>query len=295
MSVKLNSVEEIAAEIRESLSKAYKEIANWDVQEPEREEVELAKYFVERAFIQSLTFLEAAGLNQTFSALAAINEAAKENYAEYSVFSEGAYLVWAAKLEAYLKGIETIFVGSQSGRVTKELIDILRATQYSITDRNCFSSVLQNEDHVHSRIEAVLRCVFTDLRHKPPIAKPIKNFEPDTGIPSLKTLIEYKYVESLQDVKRVVDEVLADTRGYSSKSWERFIYVIYETTRLKPESEWRQMLRENDVPENTDVVVISGEARDPNAVPTGRVQSKKVASARLRSAKKLPSTRAAPR
>lgn len=284
--LKLREVEEIVAEIRESLSKAYKEISNWDVQEPEREEVESAKYFVERAFVQSLTFLEAASLNQTFNSLAVINGTAKKNYAEYSVYSEGAYLVWASRLEAYLKSIETIFVGKQSGRVTKELIDILRATQYSITDRNCFSLVPQNEDDVHSRIEAVLRCVFTDLRHKPPIAKPIKNFEPDTGIPSLKTLIEYKYVESRQDIKRVVDEVLADTRGYSSKSWERFIYVIYETTRLKPESEWRQMLRENDVPENTDVVVISGEARDPNAVPADRVLSPQKASTQLRSPKK---------
>jgi hypothetical protein len=61
-------------------------------------------------------------------------------------------------------------------------------------------------------------------------------------------------------VKRVVDEVLADTRGYSSKEWERFLFVIYETVRLKPEVQWRAMLRENNIPASTDVIVISGES-----------------------------------
>jgi hypothetical protein len=32
-------------------------------------------------------------------------------------------------------------------------------------------------------MEAILRCVFKDLKHKPPIGKAIKNFEPDTGLP----------------------------------------------------------------------------------------------------------------
>jgi hypothetical protein len=103
-------------------------------------------------------------------------------------------------------------------------------------------------------------CLGKLLARQPPISKPIKNFQPDTGIPSLRTLIEYKYVESKEDVRRVVDEVLADTRGYSSKKWDRFIYVIYETARIKLEAEWRQMLRENDVPESTEIIVICGEA-----------------------------------
>jgi len=53
--------------------------------------------------------------------------------------------------------------------------------------------------------------------------------------------------------------VLADTRGYVSKDWERFVHVIYETVRLKPESEWTHMLRESGVGDNTTAVVISGE------------------------------------
>jgi hypothetical protein len=255
----LNPVAAILAAIRASLAKADKEAGNWEQRAAEGDEQELVEYFVERAFIQTMVFLEAAGLPHALEAVTHLNDQAKKKYAAVAGYSEGLYLVWAAKLQSYLEAIETAFVGEKPGTVTKELIDILRATQYSITDRNCFQHAPAGEEDVHARIEAVLRCVFPDLRHKPPIAKPIKNFEPDTGLPSLRTLIEYKYVATKDDVKRVVGEVLADTRGYVSKEWERFVYVIYETLRLKPESEWMHMLQESGVGDNTRVVVISGE------------------------------------
>jgi hypothetical protein len=64
----------------------------------------------------------------------------------------------------------------------------------------------------------------------------------------------------------VVDELLADTRGYPSKEWDRFIYVIYETVRLKPETEWRQMLKENGVEGSTELIVISGEPAETKKI-----------------------------
>jgi hypothetical protein len=269
--LKINNVEAILASIRFTLGNADRLVANWDVDGADPDEETQAKFYVERAFIQLLTFLEAAGLLDTAKAVADIKAKAKANYAEWSAHPEvGAYLVWAEEMTSYLSAIESTYVAQAAGRISKDLIEILRATQYSITDRFCFGKVPQSEEDVHRRIEAVLRCVFAKVRHKPPIAKPLKNFQPDTGLPSLKTLIEYKYIESDEDLKRVVDEVLADTRGYSDPNWQQFIYVIYETRRLKPEHEWREMLRENGVPENADVIVISGEARDDKAKPVGK-------------------------
>jgi REase_DpnII-MboI len=131
-----------------------------------------------------------------------------------------------------------------------------------------------NEDDVHVRVEAVLRCVFPDLRRKPPVAKQIKNFHPDTGIPSIGTLIEYKFMRDDAEAKRITDEILADTRGYDSKEWKNFVYVIYETQRIRPESQWRQLLRESGVTTNTEVIVISGEQ------PTRAVEAKTAADLR---------------
>ena len=143
--------------------------------------------------------------------------------------------------------------------VISEVASIIEASLYSITDRKIFESPPCGEKEVHDRIEAVLKCVFPDLKHKPSISKPIKNFIPDTGLPSVKTLIEYKFISNNTDAKRVSDEVLADTRGYFSKEWDKFIYVIYETVRIKPESEWNNLLLECNVPDNTKIIVLCGE------------------------------------
>jgi len=60
----------------------------------------------------------------------------------------------------------------------------------------------------------------------------------------------------------VADQVLADTRGYTSREWNSFIYVIYETERFRSESQWRQFLRECAVESNATIVVMSGHPVD---------------------------------
>jgi hypothetical protein len=169
------------------------------------------------------------------------------------------FLLWGGKLFQYVQALEAVLGQTKSTTVTKDVVQILRATQYSITDRNCFHSPPANEGDVHARIEAVLRCIFPDLLHKPPIAKQIKNFQPDTGLPSIGTLVEYKFMTDPGEEKRIADEVLADTRGYLSKEWKNYIYVIYETKRIKPENQWRQLLHESGVKPNSEIIVISGE------------------------------------
>ena len=57
----------------------------------------------------------------------------------------------------------------------------------------------------------------------------------------------------------IADQILADTRGYTSKDWNRFLYVIYETNRFRTEKDWNLFLEQSGVPKNTTVVVLSGE------------------------------------
>lgn len=154
--------------------------------------------------------------------------------------------------------IQAIYATESDKTVTKDLVAILRGATYSITDPRVFGSLPANEAMVHDRIEAVLRCMFPDLMHKPRLAKQIKNFEPDTGIPSIRTLIEYKYIGKSSEVPAIGDQILADTRGYTSKDWGSFLYVIYETERFRPEVQWRQFLRQCDVPDDTSLIVITG-------------------------------------
>jgi hypothetical protein len=217
-------------------------------------------HFIECAFLQLRLFLEAKQLPHMLGELLVDHKKARANFMKSEMSSWGEpYSFWTGRLRQYVSAIYATFGATSSSTVTKDLIEILRATIYSITDQDCFGHPPGREADVHNRIEAVLRCVFPTLVHKPPIAKPIKNFEPDTGLPTVNTLVEYKFVSTKEEVKRVADEVLADTRGYTSKDWNRFIFVIYETKRLKSEIQWAELMKASGVGEDTQVIVISGE------------------------------------
>lgn len=142
------------------------------------------------------------------------------------------YLISAGPARMFVRSIEAAYVVESSHVVSKDLESILREAVYSINDENVFVAPPKNEAEVHSRIEAILRCLFPGMTHKPRIGKPIKNFEPDTGLPSIRTLIEYKYLSDKSQIGAIADQVLADTRGYHSPEWDSFVYAIYETKRF---------------------------------------------------------------
>jgi hypothetical protein len=162
-------------------------------------------------------------------------------------------------IRRFSRVIAAFYPREEQTKITKDLLQIIRDIHYVITDVALFRSIPANENDVHIRIEGILKCVFPDLKHKPTLTKQIKNFEPDTGIPSIETLIEYKFLSRKEDISIIADEILADTRGYTSRDWSRFLYVIYETNRFRTEKDWNELLRQSGVSENTTAVVLSGE------------------------------------
>jgi hypothetical protein len=259
----MKSVSEVVNEISHSLREAggAHEVICLGGQKVDRDhQKRLVAYFMELAFVQTLFFLEQRGATRTYGAVRVLHKEAKNEYSKTAITESGdPYLYWAEKLDQYLRAFQTTLGESAGPTITKELTQILAETQYVITDRKVYGGPPANEADVHRRIEAILRCVFPDIRNKPKISKPIRNFEPDTGLPSIRTLIEYKFISSERDAKRVATELLTDTRGYVSKDWDTFVYVIYETTRVRPEHEWNAFLHAAAVGENSRAVVISGE------------------------------------
>ena len=104
----------------------------------------------------------------------------------------------------------------------------------------------------------VLKCTYGDLITKPALSKPIKGFVPDTGIPSLKTALEYKFIENEREGKEVLDEILADIGGYRCEAYETFVFVVYETIRLFPEDEWKTAIEASEPRTNVEVVALHG-------------------------------------
>jgi hypothetical protein len=236
---------------------AFEESMHYDGSEPDM----IAGYSIERAFIQLLVLLETLDLENTYAFVStAFEQARKEGFTKSAMGINEPYIVWGDFIYNYVDAIAVSHnVYKSEATVIKDIESILREALYSITDTKVFPSPPVNEAEVHSRIEAVLRCIFPDLKHGPTINKPIKSFVPDTGLPSIKTLIEYKFITNATEAKTIIDEILADTRGYVSKDWHLFLYVIYETRRLISEPRWNDLLDKCDLTGNTKIIVISGE------------------------------------
>jgi hypothetical protein len=220
-----------------------------------------AEWYLELAFQQLLVVAEALDLPLLRAAIDHdLQQARTEKLLAGEADPDGnPNLKWAVPARRSLAALRATFGVDPARTVTRDLEAILRAATYSITDPRVHAAPPADESTLHHRLENLLRCVFPDLLHKPRLSKPIKNFEPDSGIPSIQTLLEYKYLSAVEQVGTIADELLADTRGYTARDWSTFIYLIYETHRFKPESEWRQLLRDCGVDARTSVVVISGE------------------------------------
>jgi len=253
------SIESIRNSLKDANKYFYEEIYRQSYHE---NPTEIQKYCIDKAFIELLIIIDALGFGNTHKEFNEFYEKAK-NHKEgltYSTMGEDEpYLVWPGEIRKYLNAIANITnTETEELFISHDLIEIIRHSVYSISDTKIYSSPPIDERELHDRIESILKCVYPDLLREPTLPKQIKNFRPDTGIPSLKTLIEYKYISNLTECKRIVDEVLADTRGYKARDWNKFLFVIYETKRIKHEKDWKQMIRECGTAENTEIIVLSG-------------------------------------
>lgn len=156
------------------------------------------------------------------------------------------------------RGGGQLWLAKTAQSAVNDLKKVLERAAYVICNTDIFARVPQNEADVHDRLEAILKCHYPDLKRKPRLNKPIKSFEPDTGITSAKTLLEYKFITTLDEAKKAVEQILADASGYRSREWTNLLFVIYETKRVVPVDDWRSLLNDCDLLEGFDVVVLPG-------------------------------------
>lgn len=249
------------ADVRTAFVDADRALFDWEIIGGERHTKGNVEWAVELAFLKLITLAEILGLTSLRQELSELRESAREKgFTETEMGPDEPDLTWIITLRLYYHALKPLIQepASEGQTITKDLTSILRAANYTINDTDVFPSAPASEREVHLRIESILRCMFPDLVTKPRIGKPIKNFEPDTGLPSIKTLIEYKFLSQKKDAPLVADQVLADTRGYTSSEWRHFLYLLYETKRVKPEAEWNRLLRSCGVPPNTNIIVLSG-------------------------------------
>ncbi|MEZ4653751.1 MAG: hypothetical protein R3E12_09205 [Candidatus Eisenbacteria bacterium] len=171
---------------------------------------------------------------------------------------EGEY-AYANELQTRIDAIvfaiaEDDFQTPVAPRAYGDLLRLLRGLENGLTK---LAEAPKDETEFHQFVEAVLACRFAELQTKPAISTPLKNFEPDTGVPEATTLIEYKYLRKRSEVARAVDQIFADVAGYSSREWKRIVIVVYETGRFATLASWRKQLA---TAPNTEVVLVRGQS-----------------------------------
>ena len=231
--------------------------------DPDDDHDETTEYYVERSFVELLILLETLQLSETRRQVADLFDMArKEGLGKSEMGPEEPYLFWNDKIRMFVDGVSSIHgLGVTAQSEIRDLKAVIRRSVYAICDTSIFPKPPAREADVHDRVEMILKCHFADLKRKPALTKPIKNFEPDTGIPSIKTLIEFKFITTKSEATRVVDEILADTSGYLSPQWKNLLFVIYETSRVMPEEDWTALLRACALGKNYDAIVLSGDAK----------------------------------
>lgn len=217
---------------------------------------------LEDAWTLLVDLVERLGHTEFLEAVRSDYEECKEKPTASAMGPDEPYLVWTGYCSNYLGIIKDIYLYEppktfDSAELT-QLIELVRNSEYHISSRNAFGWVPLREEDVHQRLEGVLKCSYPDLISKPPIAKPIKGFVPDSGIPSLGALLEYKFIESEEYAKTVVDQMLADIGGYQCDGYGFFVFVIYETSRLFSESDWKAAVSAAKPRNPIEVVILRG-------------------------------------
>ena len=100
-----------------------------------------------------------------------------------------------------------------------ELIQLLpnTATRLSLS--------ITNENDLDKLIEAFLIPLYPNINSNPALILPEGYRQPDSSIPSLNLLIEYKFINKKTDLRNIIDEIQADIRNYAQEPWQ-YLYVV---------------------------------------------------------------------
>jgi hypothetical protein len=87
---------------------------------------------------------------------------------------------------------------------------------------------VKKENDVDKALFRFLQLLFDGVVDKPIVPAEVKCYKPDTGVISLRSLIEYKYIDSEKKLGEVIDQINADIPAYSrTRDWSWFYIVFY--------------------------------------------------------------------
>lgn len=143
---------------------------------------------------------------------------------------------------------------------------LLKHTDYWVEKVSNLNNIaVTKEQSIKDVMRIVLECNFSnDYIDIPDIPSTIKNYKPDGGIESINTAIEYKFIDTVKELKSAVDGIYSDFSGYKGKKsnhWKKFITVLYMTKRFKEPTRIESEIRSKGGDAWDPIVVVGPGAR----------------------------------
>jgi hypothetical protein len=108
-------------------------------------------------------------------------------------------------------------------------------------------------------VELYISSFYPSTVRESSLPKPIGTYKPDFAIKSLSTCIEFKYVTSKKEAKKILGGLYEDIHAYGgSKDWTNFIAVVYMTNQFFTEDQMVEELKMSDVPNNWKFILSFG-------------------------------------
>ena len=220
---------------------------------------EVLKYYVEKAFRDVGILAERLGLPilraeivekmKSFSDLVQIEPVPRD------------VMMFSPPLQAANNFFRSMSVMTEGREITGLGVfeQILENTGKIIASRNLAP---EKETAVSDAVLEVMKFAFPEATKTIDMPKSLKTYKPDIGVRPLMAAAEYKYANTKEKAKNVLDGIYADMHGYSGSSeWRTFYAVIYQTetfyTQKDVEREF-QLVRANL---NWRPIVVFGKGR----------------------------------
>jgi hypothetical protein len=115
--------------------------------------------------------------------------------------------------------------------------------------------VIHNEPDIYKTIKPFIEIFFPSVLNTEGsvILNKLKKYKPDIFIPELHVAVEYKYINTLPDIKSTISEIADDVKGYKEKigtnEYQLFYSVFYISDSLLTKERFQELWREREYPD----------------------------------------------
>ena len=124
----------------------------------------------------------------------------------------------------------------------------------------------KSENDIQKRMYNFIKSHYPSTLRESSLPKPTKNYRVDFAIKSLSTCIEFKYVTSEKEARKILGGIYEDIHAYAGyKDWTNFIAVIYMTNNFFTEFQLNEELKMSDIPDNWNFLLTYGHGTRKNS------------------------------